>query len=201
MLDAGEECDDGDDNGVELGDCSPDCSAFVAERVIVAAEDNYSSAFAFGSPTVVGVLDAGCATEFGAGALALFAHGDERRASASPYAGDDAVDWVLQPWTRYLNDAGELIWLTESIPLLGVDAEGGLHDLDHEIWIYPENNPAFTGMNANWTTQEDAACDGWTSVAGGPMASGNPWLLTGSFLRLPGMSTCGNSRGVYCVLP
>ncbi len=201
-LDGDEVCDEGGDNGVGAGDCAPDCSAFVQERTIVAAQTNYSSAFAFGEDSVIAVVDAGCAAEFGAGAVALFAYGEERRATLTPFAGDDQIDWVLTPWTRYLNDEGDLVWVTESIALLGIDADGDTHDLENPVWLPPENNPTFTGMNTNWTTQVDADCNGWTSVAGGTMASGNPWFVDyGDLLRLPGNSTCGNSRGLLCVLP
>lgn len=202
VLDEDEVCDAGDDNGVQPGDCAPDCSAQVQERTIVVATTNVAASFASGSDTVVGVLDGACATEFGAGAVAMFAHGDERRASGTAYTGDEAIDWVLDPWTRYLNDANELVWITESIALLGVDGAGDTHDLLHALWLPVENNPAFTGMNTDWTTLLDANCNGWTLPAGGSMAQGNPWFVgEWDFLRLPGTSSCGNSRGFYCVLP
>lgn len=52
-------------------------------------------------------------------------------------------------------------------------------------------------MNTNGTTQVDADCNGWTLPAGGTMASGNPWFVADwDFSRLPGTSSCGNSRGV-----
>ncbi len=202
VLEDDEVCDEGENNGVEAGDCAPDCSALIQERMIVVATTNLASSFALGSDTVVGVVDDACVAEFGAGAVSMFAHGDERRATVGPYAGDGAIDWVLEPWTRYVNDADELVWTTESIALLGVDGAGGTHDLLHPLWLSPENNPAFTGMNTDWTTQEDADCNGWTMPAGGTMASGNPWFVGDwDFLRLPGTSNCGNSRGFYCVLP
>jgi len=202
VLDDDEVCDAGDDNGVEAGDCAPDCSAQVQERTIVVATTNLAASFASGSDTVVGVLDDACVAEFGAGALSMFVHGDERRATLGAYAGDGAIDWVLDPWTRYVNDADELVWVTESIALLGVDGSGDNHDLLHPLWVYVDNNPAFTGMNIDWTTQVDADCNGWTLPAGGTLGAGNPWFVgDGDFLRLPGTSTCGNSRGFYCVLP
>lgn len=202
ILDDDEFCDSGDDNGVEAGDCALDCSAQVQERTIVVSTTNLAASFASGSDTVVGLLDDACVAEFGAGALSMFVHGDERRATMTAYAGDGAIDWVLDPWTRYLNDADELVWITESVPLLGVDSAGDHHDLLHPLWVHVENNPAFTGMNIDWTTQVDADCNGWTLPAGGTLGAGNPWFVgDGDFLRLPGTSTCGNSRGFYCVLP
>ena len=202
QLDEGEHCDDGPANGVQTGDCAPDCSAFIHERVIVVSEVDYDSAFAFGSDAVIPILDAGCEAEFGAGARALFAYGDERRASVGANAGDGAIDWVLDPWTRYLNDQGQLVWLTESVALLGVDGNGTPHDFEHALWVYPENNPVITGLNTDWTTQDDADCGGWVSIAPTPMASGNPWFVDGGrSLRLPGLTSCGNDRSIYCVLP
>ena len=202
VVDDDELCDAGDDNGVEPGGCAPDCSALIQERTIVVSVTNLAASFASGSDTVVGVVDDACEAEFGAGALAMFAFGDERRATVAAYVGDGAVDWVLDPWTRYLNDAGDLVWLTESIALLGVDGAGDTHDLHHPLWVQVENNPVFTGMNTNWTTQVDADCNGWTLPAGGALGQGNPWFVEDwDFLRIPGNSSCGNSRGVYCVLP
>lgn len=198
MLDGDEHCDDGPSNGTEFGDCAPDCSAFIHEATIMVTDANLQASFAFGD-SAIAVVDSACETEFGVGAQGLFSVGTERRATVTPVLGDGAIDWVLEPWTRYSNANGDLVWVTNAVPLLGVE-DGGQHDLLAPIWIDPDNNPAFTGMNTNWTTMTDNDCNGWTSSTG-QMSSGNPWFVEPDFLRLPGNSTCNNSRGLYCVLP
>ncbi len=158
---------------------------------------NLQGSFAF-EDSAVAIADSVCETELGTGARAMFSEGTTRRATVTPLVGDGAIDWVLHPWTRYSSANGDLVWITDATPLLGVH-DGAMEDLLAPIWIDPENNPAFTGMNTNWTTLTGDDCNGWTSPVGS-MASGNPWFVEPDFLRLPGNSTCGNSRGLYCVV-
>ena len=51
---------------------------------------------------------------------ALLVDGVGRVASQTAYKGDGRIDWVLLPYTRYLNEKGNLIWITDAVPLLGV---------------------------------------------------------------------------------
>lgn len=200
VLDAGEFCDDGVANGLDEGDCAPDCSAVIEQRAIFVTIADVSGSFAADTDGVVSVLDALCATEFGAGARALFAYGEERRATTTPLLGDDAVDWVLDPWTRYDNGFGELVDITGAVPLLGVGPDGTAQPLQHALWM-GNSNPVVTGMNTDWTTIADDDCMGWTASTGS-MAQGNPGFVgDGDFLRLPGNTTCNNDRAFYCVLP
>jgi len=94
-----------------------------------------------------------------AGYKAMFADGIERVASESPFSGVGSVDWVITPWTEYINDNGGTVFVTADIPLLGVDPSGEWIGLDYPI--DDEATGAWTGMRNDYTTH-DVTCSNWT---------------------------------------
>ena len=153
-----EACDDGDGNELEVGACAPDCSTVVEEKVI-----GVSATFTGGDlqPNPVGFADGLCP----AGQRALFATAGVRQATnGTPFAADAPIDWPLQPYTAYVNTAGALIWMTDSVPLLGVrdgaavSLQNPIADEDLYYWT-----GFVTGLSADWTTLASDNCNGWTS--------------------------------------
>lgn len=150
-----EVCDDGLNVGETEGDCATDCSAVVLRKQIVLSDDRTNGRFGDGSLSVVNFADAHCQD----GHKAMFVYGDERVATIEPHDGDGQVDWVLEPWTEYVNADGERIWTTQSIALLGVDENGNWAGLDHPI--ADAGTDAWTGMRDDYTAH-DITCSDWT---------------------------------------
>src|SRR5690606_18339658 len=87
--------------------------------------------------------------------------GGGRRASVAPNAGDEQLDWVLQPYAEYYNWEGRLIWATDATPLLGVD--GGVRvDLLAPLFDAGSFDYPWTGLMEDWTTAIGGTCEGWT---------------------------------------
>lgn len=64
---------------------------------------------------------------------------------------------------------GELVWITDSSPLLGV-RDGSPEDLLHAIYAHPQA-PAMgvvTGLNNDWTNALTDTCNGWQSDSAAP---------------------------------
>lgn len=162
---SGEEaCDDGDANGMELGDCAPDCSTLVEARVITMAYDWSQNGDLGGPGEAVAFSDMSCLNSVGAGYKALFSDGVDRRATISPNTGDGQIDWVLRPWTRYIRDDGELVWVTDASALLGV-RDGQPMDLLNAINASGQSQGSFTGMRRSWVAHSVDNCADWV-VAG-----------------------------------
>jgi Protein of unknown function (DUF1554) len=154
--DVGEICDDGTNNGFALGDCNPACSGLVKERKIRTTE-----AFTI-SGEISGVEDADiiCETYVGSAYRALIVDGQTRVASTTSYHGDGQVGWVLLPYTRYVNAAGNLVWVTDSVALLGV--RNGTTSPLLEPVVAGQFSVAWGGYEADWTTSTDN-CRRWSS--------------------------------------
>lgn len=81
-----------------------------------------------------------------------------------PRRAGPQLDWVLKPYTRYINEANELIWATDQVNLLGVrDGKatpllasfgGGGSDF------------AWAGFESDWTTSM-YNCGRWNVSSGG----------------------------------
>jgi hypothetical protein len=157
QLDPGiETCDDGEDaNVLEVGACAPDCSRVIEEKEIVSS-DTLSNGNFGGSP--VAFADSKC----DAGYAAMFVVPGLREASATPFVGDGALDWVLQPYTAYVDYQGTLIWITDATPLLGV-RDGANQPLLAGLFGIAGVGHTVTGMNSNWTSSNSNDCNGWTS--------------------------------------
>ena len=153
-----EGCDDGDANALALGACAPDCSQVIEERHITFGRSPSDGDF---GPNPVEVADDMCP----AGYAAMFSYTDVRRASLSPWMGDGRIDWVLDPYTAYTNDDGELVWVTDETPLLGV-RDGAPVPLENPFSYLCDTCAAaftITGMQNDWTNIGADNCNGWSS--------------------------------------
>ena len=151
--DVSEVCDDGADNGFAVGNCNLACSGKITEKTIRATEPTDLS----------GIEDADlvCENYVGSNYRALLVDGTTRVASETPYRGDGEVDWVLLPYTRYVNESGSLVWVTDSVPLLAV-RNGQVSPLLNPILPGPYSL-AWGGYDRDWTTSADT-CERWFST-------------------------------------
>lgn len=200
VVEDGENCDDGVNAGADVGDCAPDCSTEVEIREIVLSTDTFNGNIAGAGPgSIIENLDDGCPF----GYRAMFSDGVDRIATATPNTGDGQVDWVLFPWTAYVNEAGDLLAITDGAALLGVN-DGGFSALANAI--DPGNNGgAWTGMNQDWTALDGSEnCNDWTAASNSyEMMQGIPGQTGAGFLRqsqdftYPCMDQ-GFLRPIYC---
>lgn len=203
-------CDDGSANMLQIDACAPDCSKVIDVKEIVIAP---GPLLAFGvlrdgdlGSDPVATVDGLCPVTH----KALFAVPGSRQGAASSYE-PDPIDWVLQPFTGYVDGAGELVWMTDGSALLGV-RDGEPASLEKGI----TNNSAariITGINQDWTTAITTTCDGWSSSSDALSVSvGNP-NSTEEYLRGASTRPCApwnaplhqgakptkNLTTVYCV--
>lgn len=164
---------------------------------------SYSTNGNMGGNGAIDHVDARCESAGLEGFKAMFADGTNRRASTSPYAGDGQIDWVLRPWTRYLRDDGELVWITDETALLGV-RDGAPQPLLVPI-VEQSGSRAPTGLQGNWVTELNSDCNNWTTNSTGAsqfMGLADE-LNSADFLAgiTPAISpgNCGTSVPVYCV--
>jgi hypothetical protein len=137
------------------------------------------------------------------GYKALFSDGSFRVASVTANLGDGQKDWVLAPWTRYVNSATQLIWLTQTVRLLGVSG-GVFKGLTNAI-VPSSASGYLTGMNGDWTALAAGRnCSAWssiTSAAQGMIGIGGN--TTGTFLEQAHDFTypCSDTTSwrLYCV--
>ena len=181
-------CDGGRSGSTELGACNPECTGYY-EKKFGRLTVNYYLTDLGG----IDGADAKCQMEFGSGWKALLV-GGARRATRTPFVGD-GQDWVIKKYTHYYNLQNELVWQTDSIPLLGV-RNGARVSLNatffDDVGAYP-----WAGWAADWTTIPDAGsagtCNGWTSNTVG-------WA---SFVRADlstsASETCGSGGYILCV--
>ena len=201
-IDDGEKCDDGPENAWELGACSPDCGGRIplAMRTIYLTDSKVFGNLSTTEGTPGSGKDAGdvaCAALVGEGTKAMLADGVTRRATIDPWkGGDQALDWVLDPYVGYQNGDGEPLGITGKEALLGVRNGELTGPLLNEIG--PEL-AARTGMAADWTAT-DIDCEDWQVFAGGPPFStiGNAALVAG-YLDGAGMANCLDPLSIYCV--
>lgn len=147
-----------------------------------------------GTSQLLATVDANCP----AGYKAMFADGGMRIATLTPNKGDGQKNWVLRPWTRYVNAGGEELWTTNSVALLGTDAVS-FKGLRHRFW--GEGPMAITGMKQDWTVLPSTmTCNGWTSSAG-RVQFGSPQSTDRQFLAYNGDIDFGCSpvASLYCV--
>jgi len=146
----GESCDE-PEAALELGACRPDCAGVIESRSIRLSN---TSVLGDLGENPVATVDALCP----AGHRAMFSDGKNRRATMVGNGVADPVDWVLEPYTAYLNANGALLWVTDEVPLLGVRT-GSTQPLLAPIVPFEDNPPGcITGMNADWTAPSSANC-------------------------------------------
>jgi hypothetical protein len=199
-----EGCDAGSDNALEVGACAPDCSGIIEERVIrigAGFEDGALGA------NPVAAADGLCDPGF----LAMFAVPGVRIATTAPNDSVGAIDWVLHPYTAYTRMNGTLVWITDSVPLLGV--RNGLP----QALVNPIDppctgtclieGPVITGMQANWTSPAPLDCNDWMSGSSTVSTSYGDHESTTEFLLsatidcefVPDGGVTLNNARVYCI--
>ena len=189
-----EGCDDGDANAVALGACAPDCSRVIEERHITFGQAVPNGDF---GPDPVEYADSTCPD----GYAAMFSFASVRRASLSPWAGDGQNDWVLQPYTAYTNDDGEIVWITDEIALLGV-RDGMPMPLENPIedQVCGMTCPILdtvSGMADDWTNLGDNICIGWSSASSGATATYGRGTGVEDYLEFNTRSCGSNWFGIY----
>jgi len=192
VVQAPEACDD-PDAVLEAGACRPDCTGVIETRVVRLS--NGSTQGDLGDDPVA-TVDAMCP----GGYLAMFADGVTRRAANSANA-PAPMNWVLAPYTAYVDPNGTLLWVTDEVPLLGVRS-GTAQMLDNPIVPFEANPPGcLTGMGDDWTTLVANHCEGWSSSTAGAVSHvGIPWIDGGgAFLNNGGVTNCDVFSHVYCV--
>ena len=199
-IEGSEVCDDGSNFGTAVGDCAPDCSVLVTQKKILQSAAGVPTTFARnGANFIPSVADSYCPT----GYKALFSGGGFRVASVKPNVGDGQVDWVLKPWTRYVNVNSQLIWLTQTVRLLGVTG-GVFKGLTNAI-VPGSNSGYLTGMSSNWVALPAGRnCDAWTKATSASQGMfGIGGSTTGLFLEQASDFTypCSDTTSlrVYCV--
>ena len=189
----GEACDE-PEAALEVGACRPDCAGLIESRSIVVSNPSVLGDL---GKNPVATLDALCPT----GHRAMFSDGEIRRATTVGNSVVDPLDWVLEPYTAYLNSNGALLWVTDEVALLGV-RDGTAQPLLAPIVAFEANPPGcITGMNADWTAPASANCQDWsTADASEDHNVGIPWVQElGSFLNNGGLTPCNLAEHVYCV--
>jgi hypothetical protein len=189
----GEGCDNGAENGLELLRCAPDCSAIIEiKHFIVASKELTNSNL---RPNPVATADATCPI----GYKAFFAYGTNRRATTAPFKAQNSIDWVIRPYTYYYNDSENPLWLTDSVPLLGV-RDGKFTALENRV--SPVTAIILTGLNPDYTTLGTDNCQGWSSLQdseskryGLPPASDASFMYSSEDTNACGM----NWISFYCV--
>jgi len=193
VLDPGERCDSGAGNSTALGACRPDCQGPVHERRIFRSSTRILPNFG----GVTGA-DAACRAEFGTGYRALITDGVRRVASVSANRGDGQIDWVLQPYTRYVNASNALVWTTDAAALLGVT--NGAHQALLAPPAGDDGWGAWGGFRNDWTSNP-STCSGWTSSSASVSGAGIIVNAT-SAAQFPNNNTaspCSATRRLLCV--
>ena len=185
-----EGCDDGTENGLELLRCAPDCSRIIEVKHILVAERELTDERL--QPNPIAKADAECP----AGYKALFAYGSQRRATTIPFKSANAVDWVLRPYTYYVNSTENLIWLTRDVPLLGVETgqfSGLLNTIGYATRAYISN------LNVDGTTFVTDNCDGWSTSNSSYSKHFGMSLFTDAGYLDHDVTSCGHYVTFYCV--
>lgn len=157
-----EVCDEGGEV-TDLGACNPECSGYYEKKYIRATLGRWPA----GALGGIAGADAKCVAEIGPGWKALLV-GGTRRATKTPFLGDDSVDWVIRKYTHYYSyPPNKLIWRTDELALLGV-RDGKRVNLYADAFNAVSEYP-WSGWRADWTTFDDdvnnqGTCSGWTST-------------------------------------
>jgi len=184
---AEESCDNGAENGLGLGACNPACSGVVGQKFLK-IYDMYDWGGA-----LTGDWDAMCHGTFSASYLGLVVDGTTRIATRTPFKGDGQLNWILRPYTRYVNSAGELIWTTDAVNLLGV-RNGQPAPLLNPL-VPSGTDFAWLGTKDDWTASS-SNCVAWTRRDAS--ANGTGLRLTATLIQ-PMLVTCNSPGRIICV--
>lgn len=192
VLDPGEACDPAIEPADPKDACLPTCEEIPEKRIVVVGPvlGNFAALFSLAD------LDAFCTDEANNDVPGVFkamlSDGATRWAAKAAYDPTDSQDWVLAPHTAYLNAAGETVWVTEDVPLLGV-VDGAAAPLLAPLTALPF--PVWTGLANDWTTAD--TCKQW-KVGEGSGTVGRTDLVLG-FLDDDSVFACNLPLAVVCV--
>lgn len=196
VVEDGEVCDDGPMPELMPGACAPDCSKVIDVKHIFKNGLIENSDL---GPNPVAAADSLCPI----GHKAMFVYGNVRVATTVPWQSVGSVDWPIQPYTAYVNNQEELIWVTDEVRLLAV-RDGQQQPPIHPLFPCEPciEGRMVSGMAPDGTNLLTDTCDGWTST--NPAVS----FAYGSFIALTsviGSAPCSDQldflpgQGVLCV--
>jgi hypothetical protein len=194
LVEGDEKCDGGPQVEPTPGKCSLDCQAIVQEKRIFAFKADHVGSF-----DSLEMADALC-QEFAESSgwegefKALLSDGVTRVGSLDPFDGQATDDWPLHPHTAYFNEAGQFVWTTWKLPLLGVSP--GLEGAALHHPIQPGVSfAAWTGLQSDWRT--GANCEGWMKDGAPAGIAGKPY--TKDFYLHAASPGCDTPLGLICV--
>lgn len=161
-----EACDDGDSTSNALGACDPECTGYYEKKFIIPTQVGDSYKTNLGG---IAGADAKCVAALGVGpGYKALLVGGTRRATVTPFAGDQQLDWVIQKYRYYYNSMNEFVWRTDEIALLGI-RNGKRENIYADVFFTNGSYP-WSGYASDWTTFVDGVpsvhqgtCNGWTS--------------------------------------
>jgi len=185
-----EACDDGANPPLVVGACAPDCSQSIVKKQI-ALSTSFGTGGDLGA-NPVGFADALCLN----GYKAMFAFDLVRRATTSPNASVEPIDWPVSAYTYYYNANDEPVFVTDDVPLIGI-RNGSFESL--ETAVSPISEFVLTGVNTDYTTLTADNCNGWGSVTGDTVAGFAFETGTGFINTDQTVPVCDDGFSFYCV--
>jgi hypothetical protein len=190
-IEEGEGCDDGENNGLYLLACAPDCSRVIEEKHIMIGDQIAD----YMAPDVLATADSACPS----GYKALFSYGSQRRATTVPFKTVNSVDWVLRPYTYYYNPYENPVWLTRDVALLGIE-NGEFVGLENNIGNVTYVAVSNMRIDGTGLTSSDENCGGWAKTNTGlHKRYGVPLTTDETYLFNPYTLECGYAVAPYCV--
>jgi hypothetical protein len=192
-----EACDDMSSGRTDLGSCNAECTGTYEKKLIKKTGETYSSNL--GGPSGA---DSICQKEFGSAWKAMVVGGN-RVATKTPFKGD-GQNWVIQKYTHYFNDSGQLLWRTDDIALLGVK-DGKRVNVYANAYDSGSGNYPWSGWNDDWTTVQASSehgsgtCKGWTSEVFGNFPDLDSGYFAKPDLTPAATEPCGTKGPLLCV--
>jgi hypothetical protein len=205
IVSSGETCDTGPvpamANIVPDHTCNSTCTAVYRQKTI-RLTNRFDIQGNFGGPLNA---DQVCQTDLGSNGTVWKALivGGGRQATATGNVGDQQRDWVLHPFTVYVNDAKSMIWATDSLPLLRVDSTGTTGPLLAPLFTsvsQTTSNYPWGGFDSDWTTLPDnLTCAGW-AINDKNAATDSGEIILPNFSSFGLGESCAGSTGyLICV--